>query len=140
MIKSIHLKTHVHSFSVRFRALCLTPDLRPVKGKIEYQVQDPNDNIVFLEPNAQLVNGVAGGNLQLTKDAVDGDWKITFTYQVRRSYAIHLNMLLFNNVDHIAQYTAAYCSILNLFSYKTSRLRALQIPTSKRKFISSVRL
>ncbi|CAK8680732.1 unnamed protein product [Clavelina lepadiformis] len=64
--------------TIKFRGICLKPDLRPLTGEVRYQVQDPNDNIVLLEDDVFLSHGVAGGELELNKDAVVGNWKITF--------------------------------------------------------------
>ena len=71
------------SILVKFRGICLKPDLRPLTGEVRYQVQDPNDNIVLLEDDVFLSHGVAGGELDLNKDAVVGNWKITFFANVR---------------------------------------------------------
>ncbi|XP_076814766.1 CD109 antigen-like isoform X2 [Clavelina lepadiformis] len=64
--------------TIRFRAACLTPDLRPLTGDVTYQVKDPNGNIVLLEENMVLSHGVAGGQLALNKDAENGEWEISF--------------------------------------------------------------
>ena len=68
--------------SVQFRALCLTPELSPLQGSVDYQVEDPNGNLVVQEPDIALSSGVAGGELQLTRDSTEGEWKITFQYHV----------------------------------------------------------
>ena len=68
--------------SVQFRALCLTPELTPLQGSVDYQIEDPNGNLVLQEPNTALSSGVASGELQLTRDSTEGEWKITFQYQV----------------------------------------------------------
>jgi len=68
--------------SVQFRALCLTPELTPLQGSVDYQIEDPNGNLVLQEPDTVLSNGVAGGELQLVRDSTEGNWKITFEYQV----------------------------------------------------------
>jgi len=49
-----------------------------LQGNVNYEVEDPNKNIVLQEPDTALSNGVAGGELQLTKDSTEGMWKITF--------------------------------------------------------------
>ena len=65
-------------FAVKFRAICLRPTLRPYIGKVKYQVQDPDDNIVLLEDDVGLSHGVASGEFSLNKDATEGDWTIAF--------------------------------------------------------------
>nr|NP_001027688.2 alpha-2-macroglobulin homologue precursor [Ciona intestinalis] len=64
--------------TVKFRAIALKPDLKPLQGNVSYTFKDPRNNVVMLEPEVPLNHGVAGGQFSLTKDAVAGMWKVEF--------------------------------------------------------------
>ena len=74
---------HDFYLTVKFRAVCLKPDLKPFIGVVKYDVKDPNGNIVLLNTNVELTHGVAGGQISLSKDALPGMWKISFAALVR---------------------------------------------------------
>nr|CAB3229046.1 alpha-2-macroglobulin homolog precursor [Phallusia mammillata] len=64
--------------TIKFRAVVLKPDLRPLLGNVSYSVEDPNGNTILLETDVVLEHGVAGSEFPLNKEAVKGNWKITF--------------------------------------------------------------
>jgi len=63
---------------IKFRGVCLSPDLRPLDGSVKYTVQDPKGNVLMMENNVELENGVAGGQFSLHENAQPGEYKIMF--------------------------------------------------------------
>ena len=62
------------------------PDLRPLEGSVTYKVKDPNGNTVLLEKNVALMSGVARGVIQLSQNALKGNWKVIYEYQVKQRF------------------------------------------------------
>ncbi len=63
---------------VRFRAVVVTPDLKPgVVGSIDVGVSDGDDNVVRRWDRVFTTKGVFAGELEIAEAPVMGDWNIT---------------------------------------------------------------
>lgn len=66
-------------FSVKFRAVVVTPDLLPYEGMVTYKLIDPASNIILLEKDVKLLSGVAGSEFKLGKHSTLGIWKLSYS-------------------------------------------------------------
>ena len=63
----------------------MTPELRPLTGVVTYKVQDPKGNVILLKSDVILTKGVASGELFLNRNAMEGEYTISFDYKVSKS-------------------------------------------------------
>ena len=78
-------------FSVKFRGVITTPDLRPFDGKASYKLQDPSGNIIIRQSDANLTQGVVGSQFKLGRYSTQGTWTI--------SYEVHVSPFLSANLQ-----------------------------------------
>ncbi|XP_077965467.1 CD109 antigen-like isoform X4 [Styela clava] len=70
--------------TIKFRGVVTTPDLTPLMNAdgttptVTYKLADPMNNVILMESDVALSNGVAGSEFKLGRYATLGDWRITY--------------------------------------------------------------
>nr|XP_039257927.1 CD109 antigen-like [Styela clava] len=86
--KAIYQPKH----TIKFRGVVTTPDLTPPGltplmhsryhhdsvPTVTYKLTDPMNNVILMESDVTLTNGVAGSEFKLGRYATLGDWRITY--------------------------------------------------------------